>query len=161
MSAARTTRMIALIALAGLLLTFPLFASEFFVVQIGIQSLFLGLVALSLIFLAGYGGLVSLAQVALYGSAGYTLAILTVTYGLPWFVGVGAGLLASTLLAAIFALVLVRTKGIYFLMITLAQAMLVFYFAEQNRSLTNGHTGINGIRPPTVGVLVMSDPTTF
>ena len=161
MSAARTTRMIGLIALAGLLLTFPLFASEFFVVQIGIQSLFLGIVALSLIFLAGYGGLVSLAQVALYGSAGYTLAILTVTYNLPWFVGVGAALLASTLLAAIFALISVRTQGIYFLMITLAQAMLVFYFAEQNRSLTNGHTGINGIQPPTVGALVMSGPTTF
>lgn len=161
MIAARTTRMVGLIVLAMFLLTFPLFASEFFVVQIGIQSLFLGIVALSLIFLAGYGGLVSLAQIALFGSAGYALAILTVTYNLPWFVGVGAALLVSTLLAAIFALVSVRTQGIYFLMITLALAMLVFYFAEQDRFLTNGHTGINGIRPPTVGALVMSDPTTF
>jgi branched-chain amino acid transport system permease protein len=161
MSAARTTRMIGLVALAGLLLTFPLFASQFFVVQIGIQSLFLGIGALSLIFLAGYGGLVSLAQTALFGSAGYALAILTVTYNLPWFIGVGAALLTSTLLAAIFALISVRTQGIYFLMITLAEAMLVFYFAEQNISLTNGHTGINGIRPPTLGALAMGDPTTF
>jgi branched-chain amino acid transport system permease protein len=154
-------RMIGLFVLIVFLLTIPLFASEFFVVQIGIQSLFLGIVALSLVFLAGYGGMLSLAQMALYGSAAYTLAIITVTYGLPWFVGVVAALVASTLLAAIFALVSVRTQGIYFLMITLAEAMLVFYYAEQDRILTNGHTGINGIRPPIVGPLVMADPTTF
>jgi branched-chain amino acid transport system permease protein len=70
-------------------------------------------------------------------------------------------LLASTLLAAIFALISVRTKGIYFLMITLAQAMLVFYYAEQDRYFFGGHTGINGVRPPTVGFLVLADPTTF
>jgi branched-chain amino acid transport system permease protein len=154
-------RIIGLFALSIFLLTFPLFASTFFVVQIGIQSLFLGIVALSLVFLAGYGGMLSLAQIALYGSAGYTLAIITVTYGLPWFVGVVAALIASTLLAVIFALISVRTQSIYFLMITLAEAMLVFYYAEQDRILTNGHTGINGIRPPTVGPLIIADPTTF
>ena len=161
MIAARIMRIVGLFALSIFLLTFPLFASAFFVVQIGIQSLFLGIVALSLVFLAGYGGMLSLAQIALYGAAGYTLAIITVTYGFPWFVGVVVALMASILLAVIFALISVRTQGIYFLMITLAEAMLVFYYAEQDRVLTNGHTGINGIRPPTVGPLVMADPTTF
>ncbi len=161
MIAARIMRIVGLFALSIFLLTFPLFASAFFVVQIAIQSLFLGIVALSLVFLAGYSGMLSLAQIALYGAAGYTLAIITVTYGFPWFVGVVAALMASTLLAVIFALISVRTQGIYFLMITLAEAMLVFYYAEQDRVLTNGHTGINGIRPPTVGPLVMAEPTTF
>ena len=150
-----------LIALALFLLTFPLFASQFLVVQVGIQSLYLGIVALSLIFLAGYGGMISLAQMALYGASGYMLAILTVTYGLPWFIGVIAGLLFATLLAAIFALISVRTQGIYFLMITLAEAMLVFYYADQDRIFTNGHTGINGVLAPTVGPLVLTDPNTF
>ncbi len=161
MRATRIIHIVGLCVLILVLLTFPLFASEFFVVQIGIQSLFLGIVALSLTFLAGYGGMLSLTQVALYGSAGYTLAIITVTYGLPWFVGVVAALIVSTLLAAIFALIAVRTQGIYFLMITLAEAMLVFYYTEQDRILTNGHTGINGIRSPTIGSLVMGDPTAF
>ena len=106
----RITRIACLIAIALFLLTFPLFASQFLVVQIGIQSLFLGIVALSLIFLAGYGGMVSLAQMALYGASGYMLAVLTVTYSLPWFIGVIAGLIFATLLAAI-GLVLIAGGG--------------------------------------------------
>ena len=150
-----------LIALALFLLTFPLFASQFLVVQVGIQSLYLGIVALSLIFLAGYGGMVSLAQMALYGASGYMLAVLTVTYSLPWFIGVIAGLIFATLLAAIFALISVRTQGIYFIMITLAEAMLVFYYADQDRIFTNGHTGINGVLAPRMGPFVITDPNTF
>jgi branched-chain amino acid transport system permease protein len=157
----RITRIAFFIAIALFLLTFPLFASQFLVVQIGIQSLFLGIVALSLIFLAGYGGMVSLAQMAMYGASAYMLAILTVTYGLPWFIGVAAGLIFATLLAAIFALISVRTQGIYFIMITLAEAMLVFYYADQDRIFTNGHTGINGVLAPSVGPLVITDPNTF
>src|SRR5690348_9950270 len=102
------------IIIAIFLLSFPFFASTFFVVQIGIQSLFLGIVALSLIFLAGYGGMVSMAQIALYGASGYLFAIFTVSYNLPWYVGVLVGLLGATLLAALFGLVAVRTQGIYF-----------------------------------------------
>jgi branched-chain amino acid transport system permease protein len=161
MRTGRTLRIASGAVIVLFLLTFPLFASSFFVVQIGIQSLFLGIVAISLTFLAGYGGMVSLAQVALYGSAGYTVAILTVTYNLPWYIGVPGGLLASTLLALIFALVSIRTQGIYFLMITLAEAMLVFYYVEQDRIIAGGHTGINGVRPPEIGPLVLGDPTTF
>ena len=157
----RITRIAPLIVIALFLLTFPLFASQFLVVQIGIQSLFLGIVALSLIFLAGYAGMVSLAQMALYGASSYVLAILTVTYGLPWFIGVIAGLIFATLLAAIFALISVRTQGIYFIMITLAEAMLLFYYADQDRIFTNGHTGINGVLAPAVGPLVITDPNTF
>lgn len=137
-----------LIAVVVFLLAFGLVASPFFVLQIGFQSLFLGIVALSLIFLASYGGMVSLAQTALYGVAGYTVAIVTVTYGAPWYVGVIAALVMSTVVAFIFGLVSVRTQGIYFLMITLAIAMLLYFYAEQDRVFTNGHTGINGVQPP-------------
>jgi branched-chain amino acid transport system permease protein len=161
MMTTRVMRIIVWTALSVFLLTLPLFASQFVVVQLGIQSLFLGIVALSLILLAGYGGMVSLAQTALYGASGYILAILTVTYNLPWFVGVLAGIFFATLLAAIFALVSARTQGIYFIMITLAEAMLVYYYADQDRLFTNGHTGINGVLPPTVGPIMLADPNTF
>ena len=161
MSTVRIQRIAGLTVLIVLLLAFPLFASQFLVVQIGIQSLFLGIVALGLIFLAGYGGMVSLAQMALYGVSGYKMEIVTVTYGLPWYVGVIAGVIFATLLAAIFALISAHTQGIYFIMITLAEAMLVYFYADQDRVFTNGHTGINGVRPPLIGPIVMSDPTTF
>lgn len=157
----RRWRLVIWIALALFFLTFPFFASTFFVVQIGIQTLFLGIVALSIIFLAGSGGIVSMAQVALYGAAGYIYSVLVVSYNLPWGVGVLAGITGTTLLALIFALISLRTQGIYFLMITLAMAMVVYFYANQDRVFLGGHTGINGARPPVVGPLVFGDPTTF
>ncbi len=157
----RRSTLIVFAILALVLVTIPLFAPTFFVVQIGIQSLFLGIVALSLIFLAGYGGMVSLVQVALYGVAGYVYAILTVTYTAPWYVGVLVGLLFTTVLSALFALIAIRTQGIYFLMITLAQAMLVYFYVNQDRIFAGGHSGINGVRPPAIGSLDLADPTAF
>lgn len=137
------------LALAALVLAiFPLVATPFLTVQIGFQSLMLATTAMSLIFLAQYAGLISFAQFAFYGVSGYTLAVLTVTYGYPWFAGVAGALIVSALVAFVFGLVSVRTGGIYFLMITLAMAMLLYFYAEQDRVFTNGHTGINGVIPP-------------
>jgi branched-chain amino acid transport system permease protein len=57
-------------------LVFPLVATPFFTFQMASQSLILGLIALSLTFLGGYGGMVSLAQMTVAGIAGYSVAIL-------------------------------------------------------------------------------------
>lgn len=153
------TRLVATGATALLLIAFPLLATPFLTIQIGYQSLFLAIAAMSLIFLAQYGGMVSLAQFAFYGISGYTLAILTVSYGLPWYVGVAGGLIASKIVALLFGLVSVRTQGIYFLMISLAMAMLLYFYAEQDRVFTNGHTGINGVVPP--GGAVAAHPQAY
>ena len=77
----RDGRTLAVLALAVFLVAFPFFASSFWVVSIGIKTLWLGVAAISLIFLAGTVGLVSLAQTAIYGSAGYVVAHLTVMRG--------------------------------------------------------------------------------
>lgn len=138
----------ALAVLILFLLVYPLVASSFFILQIGFQSLFLAIVAASLIFLANYGGMLSLAQTALYGVAGYTLAVTTITYGWPWYAGIAMALACCTLFAFLVGLVSVRTQGIYFLMITLAIAMLCYFYAEQDRNFTNGHSGIYGVQPP-------------
>ena len=63
-----------LVVLAAVVL-YPFVASPFFTYQIGAQSLALGLIALSLTFLGGYGGMVSLAQMTIAGLAGYLVAI--------------------------------------------------------------------------------------
>ncbi len=69
---------------------YPFIASPFFTYQIGAQSLALGLIALSLTFLGGYGGMVSLAQMTVAGLAGYLVAIFgtssvaAVSLGWPW-----------------------------------------------------------------------------
>ena len=72
-------RWVAWAVLAVVLLVFPLSVSRFWSVTIGAHSLILGIIALSLIFLAGYGGMVSLAQTAIAGVASYAVALLTAT----------------------------------------------------------------------------------
>ncbi|MBV9280182.1 MAG: branched-chain amino acid ABC transporter permease [Chloroflexi bacterium] len=163
------------IVVALVLVTFPLFGSDFQVIQIGAQSLFLGIVALSLAFLAGYGGMVSLAQTAIYGVAGYAFGILAVshpspglgvgplvvTQAYPWWVGAIGGLAAATVVAFLFGLISVRTRGIYFLMITLALGMIVYNFAEENYTILNGHGGIGGEQAPRLAGISFGDPRPF
>ncbi|MBV9290338.1 MAG: hypothetical protein JO288_21400, partial [Hyphomicrobiales bacterium] len=75
-------------ALAVALVLFPLVATPFVLFQIGSQTLILGMIALSLMVVAGYGGMVSMAQLTVAGIAGYTVAILgsnsTGVLGLNW-----------------------------------------------------------------------------
>ena len=66
----------AIAALAVALILFPLVASPFVTFQLGSQTLILGTIALSLMVLAGYGGMVSMAQLTVAGVAGYAVAIL-------------------------------------------------------------------------------------
>ena len=82
-------------------LAYPLFASPFLTYQIGAQSLALGLIALSLTFLGGYGGMISLAQMTVAGIAGYGVAIFGAASGSDAAVslGVAADLLDDGTLA--------------------------------------------------------------
>jgi branched-chain amino acid transport system permease protein len=116
-------RTLALLALLAFLIAFPFFGSSFWVVQIGIKTLWLGIAAISLIFLAGTVGMVSLAQTAIYGSAGYVLAHLTVMQGWNGWLAVPVALAAAVVIAAAIALISARSSGIYFLMLTLAVAV--------------------------------------
>ena len=76
------------------MLVFPFVASPFFTFQVAAQSLVLGLIALSLTFLGGYGGMVSLAQMTVAGIAGYAVAMLgtsssaEISLGWPWWAAV-------------------------------------------------------------------------
>jgi branched-chain amino acid transport system permease protein len=154
-------RTLTLIAAAVVLLAFPAFASPFWIVQIGIKTLWLGIAALSLIFLAGTVGMVSLAQTAIYGSAGYTLANLTILHGWAPWLAVPVAIAVAVALAVLIGLISARSSGIYFLMLTLAIAVFVYYFALQYRPFTLGFSGINGVSPPGLLGLSLSDPTTF
>ena len=143
-------------ALGVALLLFPAIASPFVVFQLGAQTLILGMIALSLMVLAGYGGMVSLAQLTVAGISGYSVAILgpngtaILGFGWPWWIYVPVSILVAGCAAALIGMIAVRTAGIYTIMITLAVATAFFYFAQQNYSLFNGHSGFRGVQPPTV-----------
>jgi branched-chain amino acid transport system permease protein len=130
--------------------------SPFFAFQIGAQSLALGLIALSLMFLAGYGGMVSLAQMTVAGIAGYAVAIHgesgtpQISLGWPWWLAVLFALPIATACATFIGWLSVRTEGIYTIMITLAIGVAFFYLAQQNYALFNGFQGFQRVLAPTV-----------
>jgi branched-chain amino acid transport system permease protein len=153
--------------LAVALLLYPLVASEFFLTQIGAYSLIWGLLALSMMLLAGYGGMVSLAQITSAGVAAYAVAIFGSNnihiygFGWPWWVLVPFAVLLGALTSAIIGAISVRTEGIYTIMITLAIAAAFFYFAQQNYALFNGHSGYAGIPTPEVAGINWRNPLPF
>jgi branched-chain amino acid transport system permease protein len=140
------------------LLAYPWFATPFFTFQIGAQSLTLGLIALSLTFLGGYGGMVSLAQITVAGIAGYGVAILgaasaadaTISLGWPWWVALLISIAIATLCATFIGWLSVRTEGIYTIMITLAVGVAFYYLCLQNYSVFNGFQGFQRVHAPTV-----------
>lgn len=154
------------IIVALLLVAFPLIANSFWLVQIGAQTFIYGIIALGLILLAGYGGMVSLAQITVAGLAGYSVAILGVNsgglgLGWPLPIVVIAALIIATIFGTLIGLLSVRTEGIYTIMITLAIATGFFYFTRQNYAIFNGFTGFAGIKAPIIGGFDLREPTRF
>jgi branched-chain amino acid transport system permease protein len=143
------------------LIVYPLVVPRFWALQIGAVSLFLGIIAMSLIFLAGYAGMFSLAQVALAGVAGYSVAILTIRQEMDLVVALPLAVFAAMLVGAIVGTVAVRTRGIYFLMITLAMSVFFYNLALQNCDIFRCFDGYHGVRPPTIFGVYLRDPVPF
>src|SRR3546814_18371914 len=104
--------------------------------------------------LAGYGGMVSLAQLTVAGLAGYLVAILgdnsvgVMGLGWPWWLTVPVAILGAALFGPLIGLISVRTERIYTIMITLAIAVAFFYFVRQNYTLFNGLHSYTRLPPP-------------
>jgi branched-chain amino acid transport system permease protein len=132
------------------LLCLPLLVGGFYV-DLSTQILIFAILALTIDLLAGHTGRVPLGHAAIFGTSSYVVAYLTVVDGHSLWLAVPAGIVAATLVAAIFALLAVRTTGVYFLLLTLAQGMIVFGIAFRWSSVTGAENGIRGIaRPPLV-----------
>ncbi len=154
------------ILLAFVLLMLPALTSDFVLFSIFAWALCLGMVALSLMFLAGYGGMVSLAQLTIAGIAGYMVAILgtngmNLGFNWPWWACVPAAIVIAVLFATVTGALAVRTEGIYTIMITLAIAAAFFYFAQQNYDIFNGYNGFNLVLPPTLFGIDWRQPIPF
>lgn len=118
---------------------------RFWIPNIGIRTLWLGTIAMSLVFLNKYVGLLSLAQVTFAGIAAYGVGYFSVTLGLPYIVAVPIGIAIGTFAGFVVALIAVRTKAIYFLMITLAIGQVFFSYASQAIEVTGARRGLSPI----------------
>lgn len=127
------------------------------------EALILSVLAMSLNLLLGYTGLPSLGHAAFYGMGAYAAGIVAVRVGGDFWLCLAAGVGASALLAVVYGLLALRTVGVYFLMITLALAQILWAIAYGWRSLTGGDDGLRGIKRPDLGLpgVELTDTATY
>lgn len=146
-----------------LLLVFPLVAPALnldFYVSFVRRVLIFALAATSLNFILGYGGMVALGHAAFFGAGAYVVAILSVQGVSQALIAWPAAMLAAGALAFVIGLISLRTRGVYFIMITLAFAQMVFYLFISLRQY-GGEDGINLSGPSLLPGLNLADDKTF
>lgn len=144
-----------LIAMASV----PFVAGEFWM-RLIMQIMIFGLLALSTDLLLGHAGLFSLCHASFFAVAAYVTAILHVRHGFGTAVAAPAGVLAGTVLALIFA-VAVRTRGVYFILITLAFGYIVWGVTYRWASFTGGDNGVTNVPLPSIGPWHVTDVTSY
>jgi branched-chain amino acid transport system permease protein len=146
-----------------LLVLFPLIAPVFdlgFYVSFVRRVLIYALVASSLNFILGYGGMVALGHAAFFGAGAYVVAILSAQGYSQAFVVWPLAMLVAGALALLIGAISLRTRGVYFIMITLAFAQMVFYLFISLRQY-GGEDGINLSAPSTLPALNLGNDTQF
>src|SRR6266542_3839814 len=118
------------------------------------------LFAIAVDLLLGFTGLLSFGHAAFWGTAAYTTGIVALHTGVPFPLAVLAGALAAAALAVPIGYLSVRRTGIYFAMVTLAFAQMMYFIANQWRGVTGGENGLQGIPRRFFGV-DLSDPFYF
>lgn len=136
-------RVLFLLVLGAALAAMPLLAGEFWLGLVT-HILIFGLLALSVDLLLGHAGLFSLGHASFFAVSAYTVAILQVRYGVGTVPAALAGLGLGTVLAAVFGIV-VRTRGVYFILITLALGYIVWGVAYRWASFTGGDNGVTNV----------------
>jgi branched-chain amino acid transport system permease protein len=137
-----------LIALAAPFVGYPVFL---------MKMLCFGLFACAFNLLIGYTGLLSFGHAAFLGTAGYVTGHALAVLGLPFEAGIVLGVLAAAVLGLVMGMLAIRRQGIYFSMITLALAQMV-YFAALRIPYTHGEDGLQGVpRGRLLGVLDLSN----
>jgi branched-chain amino acid transport system permease protein len=149
MSASRSLGIVFALTLLALAL-FPLVGDRFYV-QFASKIMILAIFAMSLDLLVGQTGLVSLGHALYYGLAGYALVLLVGAGGQSlWWLLPAAAALAALAALAVGALVL-RTSGVYFIMVTLAFAQMAYFFVHDSQFF-GGSDGKYLAARPSLGV---------
>ncbi len=110
------------------------------------------LFAVALDLLLGYAGLLSFGHAAFWGGSAYVAGLTALHWGLPFPVAVLLGAVFAMLIALPIGMLSVKSSGIYFAMVTLAFAQMLFFIANQWRGLTHGENGVQGVPTSFFGV---------
>jgi branched-chain amino acid transport system permease protein len=141
-----------LVALAAPFVGYPVFL---------MKLLCFGLFACAFNLLIGYTGLLSFGHAAFFGGAGYVTGYALTALGLPFEAGLVLGVLAAGAIGLVMGLLAIRRQGIYFSMITLALAQMV-YFGALRAPFTHGEDGLQGVpRGKLLGLLDLGNDLTM
>jgi branched-chain amino acid transport system permease protein len=120
------------------------------------------LFAISVDLLLGYTGLLSFGHAAFWGSSAYVTGLIAIHWGVPFPVAILAGMLCAMAIAVPIGYLSVRRTGIYFAMVTLAFAQMIYFIANQLSGLTGGENGLQAIPKSFFGMeLVETDSFYF
>jgi len=122
---------------------------------LAINILIFGLFAMGFNLLFGYMGLLSFGHAAFLGVGSYLTGISIVHYALPWGTAILVGVIGAAIGGLIMGFLAIRTRGIYFSMVTLALGQIVFYCFYKAESLTGGENGLRGVRVDSFNILGM------
>ncbi|MFC7220205.1 branched-chain amino acid ABC transporter permease [Streptomyces polyrhachis] len=111
-----------------------------------------GLFAVAFDLLLGHAGLLSFGHAAFWGTSAYATGLIAIHSGLPFYAAVLGGALAAALIALPIGWLAVRRTGIYFAMVTLAFAQMIYFIANQWSSVTGGENGLQNIPRELPGV---------
>lgn len=104
-----------------------------------------GLFAISVDLLLGYTGLLSFGHAAFWGSSAYVTGLIAIHWGLPFPVAILGGMVFAMVIAVPIGYLSVRRTGIYFAMVTLAFAQMIYFVANQMSEVTGGENGLQAI----------------
>jgi branched-chain amino acid transport system permease protein len=148
----------------AILLAFPFVTPSSYSLTVLTQVLIYGVFAMSLDLILGYTGMPSFGHAAFFGLGAYATAILSAKAGITNLgISLPVVLALTAAAAALIGWLAIRTAGVYFLMLTLAFAQMVFAAAQKWTPLTGGSNGLPGVRKPELFVpgLAPSDPKAF
>ncbi|HEY1364159.1 MAG TPA: branched-chain amino acid ABC transporter permease [Xanthobacteraceae bacterium] len=153
----RRSEAIAFVAVVAALIVAPLFVYPVFLMK----ALCFALFACAFNLLIGYVGLLSFGHALFFGWASYVSAHAAKVWGLPPELAILSGTAAATGLGVVAGALAIRRQGIYFAMITLALAQMMFFFAVQAR-FTGGEDGIQAVpRGRLFGLVDLADQTSM
>jgi branched-chain amino acid transport system permease protein len=145
------------LTLLGLALLAPLVFYPVFLMKVLCFALF----ACAFNLLLGFAGLLSFGHAVFLGTGGYITGHLMLNYSITPEIGILAGVAASALLGLVYGKLAIKREGIYFAMVTLALAQLMFFFYLQ-APFTGGEDGLQGVpRGSLFGLIDLSDNLTM
>jgi branched-chain amino acid transport system permease protein len=136
-------------AVLAFLLIFPLVMPY---EALAVNILIFGLFAVGLNLLFGYTGMLSFGHAAFFGVGSYITGIAMVHFGVNWVIAIVLGVLASIVAGIVIGWLAIRTRGIYFSMVTLALGQIVYYAFYKAERYTGGENGLRGIKVDSIRI---------